>query len=209
MAKNLDSKCKLCRREGEKLFLKGERCYTPKCAITKRNYPPGIHGVKGKPRLTNFGLQLREKQKAKRIYQISEKQFFNYYQKASKKKGNTGENMMQMLEMRLDNVVFKMGLTPSRSHARQLITHNYYKVNDKVVNIPSYQVKPKDVITLNENKKDKKAFTVTAQVAEKMEVPGWLDVNEKEKTAKVANIPKLDEIQQPFNPALIVEFYSR
>lgn len=209
MAKNLDPKCKQCRRRGEKLFLKGERCTSPKCAIIKRNYPPGIHGVKGKKFLTNYGQQLSEKQKAKKFYGILEKQFKNYYLKSIKKFGNTAEILLQMLELRLDNVVFRLGFTKSREEARQLVSHGHFMVNNKKVNIPSYQVKLKDVISLKPGKEKLKLYTNLSKKLEKYEVPSWLSLDAKELKGKVLNQPTIVEIKPPFNPTLIVEFYSR
>lgn len=209
MGKVLDPKCKQCRRAGEKLFLKGERCTSSKCAIIKRNYPPGLHGIKGKKFLTNYGQQLKEKQKAKRIYGLLEKQFKNYYTKAVKKKGDTGELLVQLLEMRLDNIIYRLGLAKSRRQARQLVSHGYFTVNGKKVTIPSYQVKAKDSITIKPGKEKAKLFDNLSKSLEKHELPTWLDFNIKENKARVVNTPTLEEMKPPFNPTLIVEFYSR
>ena len=154
MARNLDPKCRQCRREGEKLFLKAEKCFTEKCAIEKRNYPPGQHGQRRSSRLSDYGVQLREKQKLRRIYGVLEKQFRSYYAEADRKKGITGENLLQMLESRLDNVAYKMGLGGSRTEARQIVRHNSILVNGKRVNIPSYQVQPGDSISVADQSKD-------------------------------------------------------
>lgn len=209
MARNIDAKCRQCRREGTKLFLKGERCSSPKCAIIKRNYPPGVHGPKGKKRPTEYGTQLREKQKAKKIYHILEKQFRNYYQKAIRQKGDTGEIMQQLLETRLDNVIYRLGLASSRTQARQMVSHNMFLVNGKKVNIPSYQLKAKDEITIKPQKASVKLFSDLDKKMEKYQAPVWLFFDLKTKTAKVINKPKGKELEQNFNPRLIVEFYSK
>ena len=207
MARDLDPKCKQCRREGEKLFLKGDRCYSAKCAMVKRNYPPGIHGVKGKPRITEYCKQLREKQKTRRTYQVLEKQFRNYFKKAISHKGNTEELLMQFLELRLDNVVYRIGFADSRPKARQMVNHNYFKVNNKKVNIPSYQVKVGDVITINESKADRKPFENLSN--EKKELPSWLSFNNEERTARITSLPSMEDLRQTIDMKLIVEFYSR
>ena len=208
MSKDLDHKCKQCRREGVKLFLKGEKCYGPKCPIVRRNYPPGIHGAKKtRQRLTEYGHQLREKQKAKKIYGILERPFRNYCQKAIKQKGDTNEILGQLLEMRLDNVIYRLGLAKSRKAARQLVSHGFFLVNGKKVNIPSYQVKIKDEITIKPSKTKTKAFIDLN--LEKHEVPGWLHFDPKEMKAKIINRPKEEELEKSFNTRLIVEFYSR
>lgn len=209
MAKNLDPKCKQCRREGTKLFLKGEKCFSPKCPMIKRNYPPGIHGTKRQKRLTEYGQQLREKQKAKRIYGILEKQFRNYYKKAIHKKGDTGEILQQFLEMRLDNIVYRSGLAKSRNQARQMVNHGLFLVNGKKVDIPSYQVKPKDEISIKPEKAKAKNFADLDKTLEKHEAPNWISFDKKDKKAKILNKPAGGELDQPFNPRLIVEFYSK
>jgi len=209
MAKTLDPKCKQCRREGSKLFLKGERCFSPKCPILKRNYPPGIHGPKGRRRQTEYGQQLREKQKAKKAYGILERQFRNYYRKAIAQKGDTGEIIQQLLEMRLDNVIYRLNLAKSRKQARQMVTHNLFLVNGKTVNIPSYQLKAKDEITIKPEKAKAKNFADLEKKLEKQETPGWVSFDLKTKTAKILNKPSGNELEQIFNPRLIVEFYSR
>ncbi|MFA6254569.1 MAG: 30S ribosomal protein S4 [Patescibacteria group bacterium] len=209
MAKTLDPKCKQCRRESTKLFLKGERCFSPKCAILKRNYPPGLHGPKGRRRQTEYGQQLREKQKAKRVYGILERQFRNYYRKAITQKGDTGEIIQQLLEMRLDNVIYRLNLAKSRKQARQMVGHNLFLVNGKTVNIPSYQLKAKDEITIKPEKIKVKNFTDLEKKLEKQEAPGWISFDLKTKTAKILNKPSGSALEQIFNPRLIVEFYSR
>ncbi len=208
MAK-LDEKCKLCRREGEKLFLKGEKCYSPKCPIVRRNYPPGVHGPKGRGRQTAYGRQMREKQKIKRIYGISERQFVNYYDKAIKKIGDTGAIIAAMLEKRLDNVVYRFGLAASRTQARQLVSHGFFKINDKKINIPSYQLKVKDILTINPTKSKSKIFDGLLKKLEKFETPSWLNFNVKEMKGKIVSEPKPEDIKQNVDMTQIVEFYSR
>lgn len=209
MARSLDPKCKQCRREGIKLFLKGEKCFSAKCPMIKRNYPPGVHGPKGRRRSTEYGTQLREKQKAKKIYGILERQFRNYYLKAIRQKGDTGEIIQQLLETRLDNVIYKAGFAQSRKQARQMVNHGLFLVNDKKVNIPSFQLKPKDEITIKPQKTKAKIFADLDKKLEKYNVPSWLNLDLKAKKIKVLNKPKQEELEQTFNPRLIVEFYSK
>jgi len=209
MARNLDAKCKKCRREGQKLFLKGERCSSPKCAMVKKNFPPGAHGSKGYGRLTDYGIQLREKQKAKRIYQLLEKQFKNYFFKANKAKGNTEEALLQLLEMRLDNVIYRAGFTQSRSTARQLISHTHIRVNDQKVNIPSYQLKIGDIISIKDKSKEIKIFNNLKDRLKKVEKPSWLSVDADKFEIKITDKPKLEESKGEFDPKLIIEFYSK
>lgn len=209
MSKSLEPKCKKCRREGVKLFLKGDKCSTAKCAIIKRNYPPGVHGVKGKGRPTEYGNQLREKQKAKRIYGVLEKQFSNYYKKAMGMAGDSQDNLRQLLEMRLDNVIYRMNFAKSRTQARQMVSHGMFMINNSKVNIPSYQIKPKDVISINEHKIKSKLFTELEKSLEGKENVSWIHVDSKNLSAKILNAPKADELQQTFNPRLIIEFYSK
>ena len=209
MAKNLDPKCKRCRREGEKLFLKGERCYTPKCSMIRRNYFPGVHGPAGIVGKSEYYLQLREKQKAKKIYGLLEKQFRNYFLKASKKKGITDEILMQLLERRLDNVVFRLGFAKSRMQARQLINHKHFLVNDKIVNIPSYQVKQKDKIKLKKSSIKKPYFSNIIKSLTSETVPKWLKLDTKNLCGEVIDLPTLADIDRRINTRLIVEYYSR
>ena len=209
MAKYIGPQCKVCRREGEKLFLKGERCSSAKCAIIKRNYPPGMHGSKGKRRLTGYGTQIREKQRAKRLYGLLERQFKNYFAKAKHKKGDTSEIMVQLLEMRLDNVIYKLGFAPSRRQARQMVNHNLFTVNDRQVNIPSYQTKPNEVIKIKENKVNKKVFENLKDRLNKQEAPSWLHIDASKMEGKILSVPQGEELKQIFDPKLIVEFYSR
>lgn len=207
MARSLDPKCKKCRRENEKLFLKGERCFSPKCAMVKRNYPPGLHGPKRQSRPTQYGMQLREKQKVKKIYGVLEKQFRNYYTKAARQSGNASENLLRLLEMRLDNVVYRLGLASSRNLARQLVSHGHLCVNNKKVTIPSYQVKVGDKISVKPGNEQTPLFRDFLKASKKRDLPDWLELNELE--GKVTSLPKLDEIMQSFNMSLIIEFYSR
>ena len=210
MAKNLKAKCKQCRRLGEKLFLKGDRCSSPKCAIVKRNYPPGAHGGKGKGRKSNFGLQLEEKQKVRKQYALMEKQFRLTFEKAKKQQGNAGENLFKLLEMRLDNTIYRMGLAASRGQARELVNHGHFTVNDKKVDIPSFQVKAGDVIKIKINSRAKKQFSNLGEILKKVKAPGWLNIDAKELSGKVLHNPGKEEIRNiNFNPQMIVEFYSK
>ncbi|MFA6410755.1 MAG: 30S ribosomal protein S4 [Candidatus Buchananbacteria bacterium] len=209
MTKLLDSKCKKCRREGAKLFLKGDRCSTPKCAIVKRNYPPGVHGPKGKKRSTEYGGQLREKQKAKRIYGLAERQFRNYYYKAIKQKGDTGQIMQQLLQLRLDNVIYQSGLAKSRAQARQMITHGLFYVNNKKVNIPSFQVKSKDEITVKPSKTQAKPFAELDKKINLEKIPSWIHLDLKNVAVKILQRPEGSDLDLSYNPRLIVEFYSK
>ena len=206
MARMIAPKCKQCRRENMKLFLKGERCLTEKCAIERRAYPPGEHG-RGRTKQSEYLLQLREKQKARRYYGILEKQFRSYYEKASRRSGITGENLLRMLELRLDNVVYRLGFAASRSQARQLVRHGHFHVNGRRVNIPSYQVQEDDVIALREGAAAKAAVTdatdLTASVAP------WLQADHEGLTGKVLKWPERAEIDTPVQESLIVELYSK
>lgn len=209
MAKNLDPKCAQCRREGKKLFLKGEKCNSSKCPIIKRNYPPGAQGSKGHPRLTPYGIQLREKQQAKRMYRLLEKQFKNYYEKAVKGEGETGDNLIRFLELRLDNVVYRLGIVNSRNLARQLVNHAHFTVNGKKVNIPSYQVKKDDIIKLKEKSLKKPIIKEMVDKIKGEDVPFWLSWDAKELSAKVVGDPVDDNLRKIINTKVIVEFYSR
>jgi small subunit ribosomal protein S4 len=210
MARNIDPKCKQCRRLGEKLFLKGERCFSAKCAMVKRNYAPGMHGPKGSQRVSQFGQQLREKQKAIKTYRLLERQFSEYYQKAKTSKGDTGQNILRLLEMRLDNTVFRAGLSKSRDGARQLITHGNILVNDRKVDIPSYQLKTNDEISIKEASLKKEYFQEILKKINKKDMPSWLGfTDEKSGKIKVLSYPTSEDIKQNINAALIVEYYSR
>jgi small subunit ribosomal protein S4 len=209
LARNLDPKCRQCRREGEKLFLKAEKCFTEKCAIEKRNYPPGQHGQRRSSRLSDYGVQLREKQKLRRIYGVLEKQFRSYYAEADRKKGITGENLLQMLESRLDNVTYKMGLGGSRTEARQIVRHNSILVNGKRVNIPSYQVQPGDSITVADKSKDQLRIKSALEAADERGLPEWLEVDVKKLTGIFKNRPERDDLPSTINESLVVELYSK
>ena len=209
MARNLDPKCRQCRREGEKLFLKAEKCFTEKCAIEKRNYPPGQHGQRRSSRLSDYGVQLREKQKLRRIYGVLEKQFRSYYAEADRKKGITGENLLQMLESRLDNVAYKMGLGGSRTEARQIVRHNSILVNGKRVNIPSYQVQPGDSISVADQSKDQLRIKSALEAANERGLPEWLEVDVKKLTGIFKNRPERDDLPSTINESLVVELYSK
>lgn len=209
MARNLSPQCKQCRREGEKLFLKGDRCYSSKCGIVKRNFAPGMHGAKNKQKMSDYGLQLREKQKAKRTYGILEKQFRNYYLHAAKKIGNNTELMWQFLEMRLDNIVYRAGFAASRKLARQLVLHNHFLVNGKRCNVPSYQVAVGTKIAVKSNYLKKKYWQEALKNLENKEIPLWLQVDKKGLTFSVKAIPKEADIKQNIAMNLIIEYYSR
>jgi small subunit ribosomal protein S4 len=209
MGRNLEPKCKQCRREGEKLHLKGEKCMTTKCPMIQRGYRPGQHGPVNRPRPTAYGTQLREKQKAKSTYGLMEKQFRSYFEKAKRTTGNTTDVMVRLLEMRLDNVVFRLGLAKSRSLARQIVTHGHVLVNGRRLTIPSYQVREGDLITVSDSAK--KGNMLQAEVArlEQHQTPSWLHMDAGELTGKVLHEPQDEDLKQNFNPMLIVEFYSR
>lgn len=208
MARYTGSLCRLCRREGTKLFLKGTRCYTEKCAFERRKYPPGQHGH-NKSKLSDYGLQLREKQKVKRIYGVVEKQFKNYFEKATKMKGITGENLLKLLEKRLDNVVYRMGFAINRRQARQLVRHGFITVNGRKVDIPSYLVKPGDVIEVKQAGKELEIIKESLALAEQRGFPAWLEVNVEEMKGKFLRLPEKEEITLPVQEQLIVEFYSK
>ena len=207
MATYRDSKCRLCRREGAKLFLKGDRCYSGKCAFEKRPTAPGAHGAARK-KVSEYGLQLREKQKTKRIYGVQEGQFRKYYEMADRMKGITGENMLSLLERRLDNVVYKMGIGSSRAQARQLVNHAHFTVNGRTVNIPSYIVKAGDVIAVKENRKKDKYFEQikTAKVGT---MPKWLEFDPEKLEGKVLALPTREDVDSQIAEHMIVELYSK
>jgi small subunit ribosomal protein S4 len=206
--KNLTAKCKVCRREGAKLFLRGDRCNSAKCAIVKRNFPPGIHGQAGS-RPTDYGKQLREKQKAKRTYGIIERQMKNYYTKAVNLKGDTGPHLVKFLEMRLDTIVYRAGFCVSMTQARQLVNHGHFTVNGKKVTIPSYQVKVNDVIALRAKSSKQKAFESLAEKMKTYRAPEWIFFDVKDMTAKVIDEPILEKLSLPYDIKQIIEFYSR
>src|SRR4249919_4226556 len=206
MARSTDAKCKKCRREGMKLFLKGERCLTEKCGVERRAYPPGQHG-RGRIKQSEYLLQLREKQKARRYYGVLEKQFANYYDKASRKQGITGENLLRMLETRLDNVVYRLGFAASRAQARQLVRHGHFHVNGRRVNIPSYQVRPDDVVTVPPSSSAQQVIRDATDLVST--VAPWLQADHDGLTGKVLKQPERAEIDTPVQESLIVELYSK
>ncbi|MBQ2864379.1 MAG: 30S ribosomal protein S4 [Clostridia bacterium] len=206
MAKYTGADCKICRREGCKLFLKGERCLTKKCSFERRPNVPGVHGAARK-KLTEYGLQLREKQKVKRAYGLQEKQFRGYYEKASTMRGKVGENMLSLLERRLDNVVYRMGIGASRAESRQIVNHGHITVNGKNVNIPSYLVKADDVVAIKENKRELAMFKDLKDV--KVVMPKWLEFDANKLTGKINALPQRDDIDLNIQEHLIIELYSK
>ena len=209
MGRNLDSKCKQCRRVGEKLFLKGDRCMSPKCAMVKRNYAPGFHGPKGKKRLSDYGLQLQEKQKAKKFYGMLEKQFHLTFVKASKKKGDAGKNFLRALESRLDNVIFRLGWASSRSQARQLVTHGHFTVNGRKTDIPSFVVKVGQVLKIRKSSQSNRYFRNLGEKVKKADRPSWLNFDAADLSAKALHEPKETDLPQNFNVQMIIEYYSK
>jgi small subunit ribosomal protein S4 len=210
MARYTDPVCRLCRREGVKLYLKGERCYTDKCAIDRRGYAPGQHGQGGGRRRTSeYGMQLREKQKARRVYGVLEKQFRSYYDQAASRKGITGDTLLQILETRLDNVVYRLGFASSRAEARQLVKHGHFSVNGRRLDIPSYQVRIGDVISLREKSAGSPKFKELLESAEGKTVVGWLERELTERSGKVLRLAAREEIDIPVAEQLIIEYYSR
>lgn len=212
MARYTDPVCKLCRREGEKLFLKGERCYSPKCAIERRNYPPGQHGRASqwrRSRESDFGKQLRAKQKARRIYGILEKQFRRYYKQALKARGLTGLAILQTLESRLDNVVYRMGYASSRSQARQMVSHGHFMVNGHRAKTPSMQINPGDQVQIREGSKKKTFFKELPDIAGERSAPEWIERDVKALTGTISRLPERAEIDANIDEQLIVEYYSR
>lgn len=212
MAKYTGPVCKLCRREGEKLFLKGQRCYTPKCAIERRNFPPGEHGRESqfrRRRVSDYQRQLREKQKTRRIYGITERQFRRYYREALQRRGLTGENLLQMLERRLDNVVFRLGYAENRSQARLLVTHGHFDVNGRRTDVPSMLVRPGDLIEVREGSRARRLFKELPALAETRTVPRWLERDLRRLAGKMLQNPERQDIDASLNEHLIVEYYSR
>ncbi|HVB49649.1 MAG TPA: 30S ribosomal protein S4 [Burkholderiales bacterium] len=209
MARNLDAKCRQCRREGEKLFLKGEKCFTDKCAIERRSYAPGQHGQKSGTRLSDYGKQLREKQKLRRIYGVLESQFRKTYAEAARSKGVTGERLLQLLETRLDNVIYRMGFGASRTEARQVVRHNGILVNGKRVNIPSYQVRPGDVVEVTDKAKAHLRVKAAAEAAESRGVPEWMEVDAKALKGTFKSLPARADLPSTINESLVIELYSK
>jgi len=209
MARILDAKCRQCRREGEKLFLKGEKCFTDKCAIERRAYAPGQHGQKSGARLSDYGKQLREKQKLRRIYGVLERQFRKTYAEASRSKGVTGERLLQLLESRLDTVAYRMGFGASRTEARQVVRHNGILVNGKRVNIPSYQVRPGDVVEVVAKAKEQLRIKAAAEAAESRGIAEWLQVDSKGLKGTFKAMPARADLPSTINESLIIELYSK
>jgi small subunit ribosomal protein S4 len=210
LARHREAVCRLCRREGQKLFLKGLRCFTEKCAIEKRNFVPGQHGQARRPKTVGYGLQLREKQKVKRTYGLLERQFRNYVEKAERAKGPTGENLIIMLERRLDNAVWRAGLASSRSQARQIVLHGHVRINGKKVNIPSYLVNVAEEITLKDSMHQNTMVLEARNVAQTQNMVPWLEIDREHFRARVTSLPKREDVQTPpINEQLIVELYSK
>lgn len=209
MARYLGPKCRQCRREGEKLFLKGEKCFTDRCAVERRSYAPGQHGQKSGSRLSDFGKQLREKQKLRRTYGVLERQFRNTYAQAASSKGVTGERLLQLLETRLDNMAYRMGFGASRSEARQVVRHNGILVNGKRVNIPSYQVRPGDVIEVVAKAKEQLRVKAASEAAESRGFPEWLEVDAKAMKGTFKSLPARADLPSTVNESLIIELYSK
>ena len=206
MSRYTDANCKLCRREGQKLFLKGERCYSSKCALERRNYAPGQHG-QARKKMSDYGIQFREKQKAKRFYGVQETQFRNLYEKAAKKAGKTGENLLILLETRMDNVVFRLGFASSRKEARQLVTHGHFTVNGKKADIPSMELKAGDVIRVKEKSQSSPKFKEVKEMS--ITVPSWMSVDVEKLEGKIVTLPTRADIDTPVAEHLIVELYSK
>lgn len=208
MARYVGNKCKLCRREGMKLFLKGQRCFTDKCAVSRRDYPPGVHAQK-RTKVTDYGVHLREKQKLKRIYGVLERSFGNCFSEAERMKGNTGENLMGLLERRLDNVVLACGFALSRNHARQLINHGHFTVNGRWVDVASFRVRAGDQVSPNQKEKTRKMVAEALEVNKSQPIPGWLEVNRDTLTALVVKNPVREDVPHPIQEQLIIELCSK
>ena len=209
MARYTEAVCRLCRREGQKLFLKGDRCYTDKCALERRAYAPGQHGNARNKKLSEYGVQLREKQKARRYYGVLESQFAEYFEMASKRKGMTGENLLAILESRLDNVVYRLGFAMSRAEARQLVRHGHFTVNGKKVNIPSYLVSVGETVELKESSRSLDKFKGSLEANSSRVIPKWLDMDKTHNVAKVVAVAAREDIDLPIEEHLIVELYSK
>lgn len=209
MARYIGPVCRLCRREGIKLFLKGERCYTEKCAIEKRNFVPGQHGKARKAKLAGYGLQLREKQRVKRIYGVLENQFRRYFEAAARQRGITGELLLQMLECRLDNVVYRLGFSTSRAQARQLVRHGHFSVNGRKVDIPSYRVKEGDIVAVRDRSKQSTAVAHAMDEVKGRGIPEWLELRAEQMAGRIVSLPTRAQINLPVQEQLIVELYSK
>ena len=208
MARYTGSVCRLCRREGAKLFLKGSRCYTKKCAFERRPTPPGQHGVRRR-KVGEYGLQLREKQKVRRVYSVLERQFKNYFDSADARPGMTGENLLRMLELRLDNVVYRMGFASSRAQARQLVAHGHFAVNGRPTNVPSYQLKAGDRVEVRESRAAREPFKLAKETLRSHQGPEWLSVDAAKLAGTIAELPRRDQMPLDLNEQLVVEYYSR
>ncbi len=208
MARYTESVCRLCRREGAKLFLKGTRCYSKKCAFERRPTPPGQHGVRRR-KVGDYGLQLREKQKVRRVYSVLERQFRNYFDTAETRPGVTGENLLRMLELRLDNVVYRMGFAPSRAAARQLATHGHFAVNGRATNIASYQLKSGDRVEVRESHREREPFKVAKETLRSHQAPEWLSIDAAKLAGTILDQPRRDQMPLDLNEQLVVEYYSR
>jgi small subunit ribosomal protein S4 len=208
MARYIGAVCRICRREGEKLFFKGDRCYSEKCGVERRKYPPGQHG-QGFRKLSDYGVQLREKQKVRKMYGLLERQFRRYFYDAERKKGITGEVLLQLIETRLDTIVFRMGFAPNRRRARQMVRHGHILVNGKAVNLPSYAVREGDMVEVEESSRDIPEIGDSLAKSEHRGIPGWVEVDGAHFRGKVLHIPSRDEIQLPVQEQLIVELYSK
>lgn len=208
MARYTGAVCRLCRREGQKLFLKGERCYSDKCSVALRGYAPGQHG-QGRKKTSEYGMQLRAKQTARRFYGVQENQFHHYFEIAERKQGITGDNLLRILESRLDNVVYRVGFASSRAEARQLVGHGHFEVNGKRVDIASYLLKAGDVISICEKSRGSEKIKAVVEANSARPVPQWIDINRDQLTAKVIALPTRDQIEAPVDEQLIVEFYSK
>ncbi len=209
MARYRGPVCRLCRREGTKLFLKGERCFTEKCAIEKRNFAPGQHGKSRRARIQGYGLQLREKQKVKRIFGLLEKQFRNYFERAERQRGITGEILLQLLERRLDNAIYRLGFASSRAQARLLVRHGHVRVGDRRVNIPSYILRPGEVMSVSQKYSKNPQFQQSLETAKSRGTPPWLELGEDQTSGKVISLPKREDVGLPVQEQLVVELYSK
>jgi small subunit ribosomal protein S4 len=208
MARYTESVCRLCRREGAKLFLKGTRCYTKKCSFERRPTPPGQHGVRRR-KMGDFGIQLREKQKVRRVYGVLERQFHNYYVQAQGQEGITGENLLRSLETRLDNIVYRLGFASSRPQARQLVAHGHFAVNGRATNVPSYELKPGDKVEVRESHKSREAFKVLRETLRSHQAPDWLSLDATNLSGTITSLPRRDQMPLDLSEQLVVEYYSR
>lgn len=209
MARYTDARCRQCRREGVRLFLKGDRCYTPKCAVERRTYPPGQHGQGRRRKMSDYGLQLREKQKLRKIYGVLERQFRGYFERAERRPGVTGESLLQLLELRLDNVVYRLGFAGSRSQARQLVSHAHFRVNGRMVNVASYATKPGDVIEVRGSSRQLEPIQVSLSAVGSRRMPEWLELELENLRGRILSLPRREDIDVEAQEQLVVEYYSR